>query len=519
MTMPVTASTLSVTLQRSRDLARRAGLTGFWSWWGRELWSWVPTPLQAALARRAARPVLAFDGRVAALWQPAPGGTLRMVESARIALDGDVLAVSAEARAAMATLSRGGVVRPRVVVALPARTALRKILTLPDALEENLREALAYDLDRHTPFRASDLYFDAVVAGRNPLHRTIQVELVAARRNVVDPLLARTEEFGADVASVTVDPPERAAWSKIDLLPDERRASRHPWLRWQVLVPALLLVALALAALILPLWQKRGEAIAIAGVAEAARHRAEATDALRTELERKVAEYNFPLTRKYGYPGTVELVNDVTRVLPDDTWLTQFEYRTGRGKDTTHTVALRGESANAGRLVALLQDSKLFTQAVPRSPTTKIQPGPGEIFDIGAQVEPYAAPKPASIDLSALPPPPPPTRPVAPRPTPPAPAPATAPATTSAPAAVPAPGAEAAVPAQPPTSPSASQSPASAAPAAAAAAQPAPVTPAPATPTPVTPAPATPAATPGPSGFGPFPSTAVSRPSAPRRKP
>ena len=508
MTMPVTASTLSVTLQRSRDLARRAGLTGFWSWWGRELWSWVPMPLQAALARRAARPVLAFDGRVAALWQPAPGGTLRMVESARIALDGDVLAVSAEARAAMATLSRGGVVRPRVVVALPARTALRKILTLPDALEENLREALAYDLDRHTPFRASDLYFDAVVAGRNPLHRTIQVELVAARRNVVDPLLARTEEFGADVASVTVDPPERAAWSKIDLLPDERRASRHPWLRWQVLVPALLLVALALAALILPLWQKRGEAIAIAGVAEAARHRAEATDALRTELERKVAEYNFPLTRKYGYPAAVELVNDVTRVLPDDTWLTQFEYRTGRGKDTTHTVALRGESANAGRLVALLQDSKLFTQAVPRSPTTKIQPGPGEIFDIGAQVEPYAAPKPASIDLSALPPPPPSPRPVAPRPTPPAPAPATAPATTSAPAAVPAPGAEAAVPAQPPTSPSASQSPASAAPAAAATAQPAPATPA-----------AAPAATPAPSGFGPFPSTAVSRPSAPRRKP
>ena len=38
---------------------------------------------------------------------------------------------------------------------------------------------------------------------------------------------------------------------------------------------------------------------------------------------------------------------------------------------------MRGETANAGRLVQLFEESQLFAQAAPRSPTTKIQPGPG----------------------------------------------------------------------------------------------------------------------------------------------
>ena len=82
------------------------------------------------------------------------------------------------------------------------------------------------------------------------------------------------------------------------------------------------------------------------------------------------------------------MVEDVTKLLPDDTWLTQLEMKTtARGKDARREVVLRGESANAGRLVSLLEDSKVFEQAAPRSPTTKIQPGPGEIFDLGAQLK------------------------------------------------------------------------------------------------------------------------------------
>jgi hypothetical protein len=108
------------------------------------------------------------------------------------------------------------------------------------------------------------------------------------------------------------------------------------------------------------------------------------------------------LTKKYAYPSTVQLLDGVTRVLPDDTWVTQLEMRTSlHGKDTQRDLVLRGESANAGKLIGLLEDSKLVEQAALRSSTTKIQPGPGEIFDLGAQVK--KLPPPAPVPLSAIP--------------------------------------------------------------------------------------------------------------------
>ena len=154
------------------------------------------------------------------------------------------------------------------------------------------------------------------------------------------------------------------------------------------------------AAVALPVWQKREAVLALMKDTEQARVQAAAADALRTEFERMTVDYNFALARKYGYPPAVQLIEDVSRLLPDDTWLLQFELKTStRAKEPLREVVLRGESGSAGRLVALLEDSKLFEQASPRSPMTKIQPGPGEIFDLGTQLKPL--PLPAMIELAA----------------------------------------------------------------------------------------------------------------------
>jgi len=187
------------------------------------------------------------------------------------------------------------------------------------------------------------------------------------------------------------------------------------------------------------------EAIALNEQSDEAHARATVSDGLRTQLERRVGDFNFALERKYAFPATVQVLEDVTRILPDDTWLTQLELRSVRGKEGQRELTLRGESANAGRLVSLLEESRLFTQTAPRSPTTKIQPGPGEIFDVGAQLKPLPAPEKAPLDVTARPAAPPPQRPAAAAPQATAPAaPATeTPATPAAsvPGAMPPPGA------------------------------------------------------------------------------
>lgn len=389
-----------------RDLARRLGLAGFGRWWSRELAALMPAAIRSGIERRRMRPVLMFDGNVATLWRPAQtNGRVQMTETMRIALDGDAQAVVAAGRSALAPLAVNGAA-PQVVVALPPRASLRKTLTLPAALEDNLHQALAYDLDRHTPFKADELYFDAAIVDRDSARNTLRVDLAAVRRALVDPMLRHANAFGARVIGVTVDSPATASASPINLLPVDRRVPVLDWTRWQVIVPAALVVAGLLAALILPVWQKREEVISLNALSEEARQRAAVSEALRTELERSVNDYNFALQRKYAFPGVVQVLDDVTRILPDDTWLTQLEVHSGRGKDQQRELTLRGESANAGRLVTLLEDSKVFAQAAPRSPTTKIQPGPGEIFDVGAQLKPLPPPLPLPIDVTAPPPPP-----------------------------------------------------------------------------------------------------------------
>ena len=404
-----------------KSLARRLRLVGFGEWWKRELAAAMPDRLRAAFARRRARPVLAFDGSRATLWQPsAANGELRMVAVADVPLYADAQSVEAAGRTAFAPLIAAYGASPSIVVSLSPRASLRKMLTLPIALEDHLHQSLAYDLDRHTPFKPEELYFDAVIVDRDAAHNTLRVDLAAARRSVVDNVLRQAEGFGARVAAVTVDPPATACSSRIDLLPPDRRVATAGWARWQIVLPAVLLVLGIIAALVLPIWQKREEAIALTEMAEQARDRAGVSDRLRTELERRVSDYNFALERKYAFAGTVQVLDDITRILPDDTWLTQLEIHATRGKDAQREIAMRGESANAGRLVSLLEDSKLFTQAAPRSPTTKIQPGPGEIFDVGAHLKPLPSPTLLPIEMIApaprQPPPAPPR--VAPSPAP-----------------------------------------------------------------------------------------------------
>ena len=385
---------------RSRAFGRGSALREFFRWWADELAGLVPQRTRAAMQRRRMRPVLAFDGDAATLWLPAmQDGQPSMQPGPRIVLGGDAAATAASARAVL-DAARGAASGDgaKLVVALPARQTLRRVLRLPAAVEENLKQALAYDLDRHTPFKSEDVYFDAAVVERDAARGEIKVELAAARRPVVDQVLAQAESFGVDVAAIAPGAPVEAALSRLSLLPDERQPRGGYGFAWRIGVPALLLVLLVGVAIAVPIWQKREYAIALGRSVDEARAQAAVSERVKAELDRLTGDYNFALERKFAFPSSVQALEEITKLLPDDTWLTQMEMKSvSRGKDAQRELLLRGESVNAGRLITAFEESRVFTQAAPRSPTTKIQPGPGEIFDLAAQLRPLPAPAPVAL--------------------------------------------------------------------------------------------------------------------------
>ena len=390
--------------QRARVVSRRLGLTSFWTWWAAELAPLIPHRLRNAVARMRMRPVLAFETDAAVLWVPvAANGHLAYKKSTRIPLTQDAEATALAGRAAIDALAstNGGPTPPRVVVALAPEQVLRKTITLPAAVEENLAQVLAYDLDRHTPFKPEEVSFDATIVGRDTAKKEVRIDWAAALKSVVEELRRRAESWGASVVAVTPDRPVNGAMpsrTALNLLPVGQRPDAASGRGWEIWAPLALIAAAVLFATALPLWQKRGYAIALQQQAMQGRAAADASNALREQLERLTGDYNFALARKYAFPSALQSVEDLSRLLPDDTWLTQLEVKnTAKGKDAKREIVVRGESGNAGRLISLFEESKLFSDAAPRSPTTKIQPGPGEIFDVGAQLKPMPPPVPLQL--------------------------------------------------------------------------------------------------------------------------
>ncbi len=369
----------------------------FGRWWRSELVALVPERVRNRWRARALLPILRVTPGAYVVEKPVlDNGRIAYRALARVAREagGTGVAESAGQAAveALRAATRGE--PPTVMVTLPRGHALFRTLTLPLAVEENLREAVEFELDRLTPFRADQLYFDTRVLSRRADTRECTVALAYAQRRHVDELVNRLALWRLEVGAVV---PEGAEASGLNLLP----RAREEWSPAGValsLVPWLLVVLLAAAAVAVPIWQKREAVIRLNAEAARARDLAQATDGLRKQAEELKARYDFLLAKKYAFPPAVAVIEELTRVFPDDTWLAQLDIRsTGRGDDLDRRVQMRGDTANAGQLISLLEGSSLISGAAPRSPTLKLQPGPGEAFDLAAKVKRASLPSAMSL--------------------------------------------------------------------------------------------------------------------------
>ncbi|MCH7635096.1 MAG: carboxy terminal-processing peptidase [Proteobacteria bacterium] len=175
------------------DLAARliAVIGGFFAWWFKELAGLVPARLRGALEGSAQAALLDLSGPEIVLSRLS-GRSWR--ELGRV--DPQGLNEPAQARAFARLIKKAKLDQLDVVLRLPASTALRKTLSLPLAAEENLRQVLTFEMDRHTPFSADEVYFDYRVRMRDAETGRMEVELVTVPRKVMDERCERAAAWG-----------------------------------------------------------------------------------------------------------------------------------------------------------------------------------------------------------------------------------------------------------------------------------------------------------------------------------
>lgn len=264
-----------------------------------------------------------------------------------------------------------------VALYLPQEQVLCKKLFLPLAAEENLRQVIAFEMDRHTPFHAGQVYFDYRLAHRG---KQLEIILAVAPRDAIDEPLRQLAAWGVRATAALV-PGEAPADTPWNLLPDELRQKGGGMRRRLDTILAIGIAALFCAALALPIWQKRETVLALRPLQDKARERAEASENLRRQLETLVAEYNYLLDKKRSSPPVVAVLEDVTRILPDDTWVQRFELR---GKE----MHIHGETASSSKLAGLFEQAKTLHDASFKAPLTKGQGANSERFQLAAGTKP-----------------------------------------------------------------------------------------------------------------------------------
>lgn len=268
--------------------------------------------------------------------------------------------------------------RRPVGICIPPGQVLRKDIELPLAAGENLNQVLGFELGGYTPFSASQAYFAGNVVREDRETQRLLARLTATPRAPVDRLTGALNAWGVTPHALVVADELAGRGDCVNLLPPERRAPESRLRFWIYGAMVSVTLTLLVALLVIPLWQKRETVIALDPLLAKAQRQAEAVSALKKERDNLIAEYNYPLEQKLTHPPGVLLLEEISRLLPDGTWLQQLDINSGE-------VSMQGNTQSSSKLIGIFEKSALLQDASFKSPLVKVQGGE-ERFQLTATI-------------------------------------------------------------------------------------------------------------------------------------
>jgi general secretion pathway protein L len=287
--------------------------------------------------------------------------------------------VDATVSAKLAEVLRGA----QVDFLLQPNRFMVRVLELPRRASDFLEGIVRAQIDRLTPWSAADAAFGwhpSTEAG----NERIAVTIVATSRTSITPFIDAAAALGADLIVVSAglqEPLPDAAAIKIC----EQKIARQLGLRRTRRALIGLLAA--------------GSAIAAASIA-ANTVIGGMIEARSDELTSRISERRAALQqghdrasdavlelerRKHATPSSAIIIEALSRVLPDDTYLTELRILGDK-------VQIVGVSKDAPSLIRLIEQTHHFSRAAFFAPTTRSPTETGEHFSIEAHIEPVYTP-------------------------------------------------------------------------------------------------------------------------------
>jgi len=260
------------------------------------------------------------------------------------------------------------------LVLRPSRFLFRP-LELPKRAGEYLEGIVRSQIDRLTPWTANEAVYSWTPPTDAPNDR-IRLTIAATARTMIAPYLRAIAGLNAaSVVLTTVHSNQDAKASRISFLEQRTRSE-----------DAVRRIRLALITIFLVSGLSAAASIGISAIATD-NFSAERQELLRKISARKAAMRNLGSAaqsleqRKHTTPSSVIVLEALSAVLPDDTYVTELRI-------DGEKLQIVGVTSDAPSLIKLIEQSPHFAQATFFAPTTRTPGTNGERFHIETRINP-----------------------------------------------------------------------------------------------------------------------------------
>lgn len=269
-----------------------------------------------------------------------------------------------------------------LILRLPSLDAVSKQIFLPTAAADNLQQVVVYELDKLTPFKPDQVYF---AVKHNPQEQTldhIKATLIVTPKAKLDNYYHKLSDWGkvpvlVDYQGLTNNINKRQ--NQYNLLPETYRVKKKRTEEFVIHSLCATLVILLFLAIATPVWMESQTVDKLTEQINAVEQDVKAIDGYKIEIDELYKEATVLIESKKNQPSALAMINTISQLIGDDTWLTYFKFNSG-------DLQVQGQSPNASSLIAYLEASPLFKQTHFVSPVTQDKKTGLERFQISAKV-------------------------------------------------------------------------------------------------------------------------------------
>ncbi len=334
-----------------------ASIARGFAWWTGELKSMLPPGLRSGGGLpKTDMVVLAQNGELTGTVPPVPG--------------------VAGTESILAGIEQRSLRRPlRVRIRIPLAECLVRAVTVPRAALPDVARIAALDLERTSPLRRSDIHSAVILTEASRGRGPATAEHIVIKRAKIAGLQALIEGAGAELAGVDCYRSDPAAPLPVDLLNDREgpAGDRHGATFFTAGRLATAAAALGFAALAITTLRHETALLSLQDETAAMRSRVLAARSQRAEGDQSAGPAF--ARKKSAYPPVVEILEDVSRRLPDTAYVTELRLADG-------TVELGGFGRPVRSLAPELEKSPFFESATITAPIVTDEALQKERFEI-----------------------------------------------------------------------------------------------------------------------------------------